>query len=395
MLSRFNTILHTHLLTAKPRSYLYPQARQKASRPAVGRALGCIALAGIILASAACQSVQPSPPSPAAAKPDTSQPTASQAIASQPTKPAQQPATSTQLTKVSVALDWYPWSNHTGLYMANEQGYYKEEGLDVNIYVPSNPEDVLKLVGSEKDSFGISYQSDVLLAAAEGIPVKSIAALVQHPLNSVMTLKSAGITRPKQLEGKKVGYPGIPGHEALLATMMEKDGSSISKVELVNVGFDLVPPLLAKKVDASLGAYWVHESILAELEGYPVDIMRVEQWGVPDFYELLLVTNEKMAKGQPDVLKRFLRATTKGYADVQKDPAKAIDLLMKVNPETNRQMEEKGIKLLMPLWTDGVSTFGMQTRERWQSYANWMRERKQLTKDVNIDSVFTTEFLPR
>jgi putative hydroxymethylpyrimidine transport system substrate-binding protein len=338
-----------------------------------------LALLGVLaLAIAACQPASSPGASPA---PGAANPTA-------------QPAAKTPV-KISVALDWYPWSNHTGLYVAQDRGYYRDEGLDVNIYVPSNPEDVLKLVGSGKDAFGISYQSDVLLAGGEGIPVKSVAALVQHPLNSVMTLKESGITRPKQLEGKKVGYPGIPGHEALLATMMEKDGSSIDKVEMVNVGFDLVQALIGKKVDAVLGAYWVHESILAELEGYPVSVMKVEDWGVPDFYELVLVTNEKTSKEQPEVVKRFLAATAKGYADAKKEPAKALDLLMKANPETNRAMEEKGIQLLMPLWTDGVPAFGWQTKERWQSYADWMRQKKLLTGDVNVDSAFTTEFLPK
>ncbi len=335
-------------------------------------------LAALLLGVAACQPAAPS--------------TAGQATtAASPTTQA----TAKTPVKVSVALDWYPWSNHTGLYMAQDRGYYRDEGLDVDIYVPSNPEDVLKLVGSGKDAFGISYQSDVLLAGGEGIPVKSVAALVQHPLNSVMSLKASGINRPKDLEGKKVGYPGIPGHEALLSTMMEKDGSSIDKVELVNVGYDLVQALIGKKVDAVLGAYWVHESILAEMEGYPVSVMKVEDWGVPDFYELVLVTNEKMAKEQPDVVKRFLSATAKGYADAKKDPAKALDLLVKANPETNRAMEEKGIQLLMPLWTDGVPSFGWQTKERWQSYADWMRQKKLLTGDVKVDSAFTTEFLPK
>ena len=302
---------------------------------------------------------------------------------------------SAKLTDVSVALDWYPWSNHTGLYMAQENGYYREEGLNVNLYVPSNPEDVLKLVGSGKDDFGISYQTDVLLARAEELPVKSIAALVQHPLNSVMTLQSSGITRPAQLEGKKVGYPGIPSNEALLSTMMETDGSSIDKVELVNVGFDLVPALIGEKVDAIIGAYWVHESILAELEGHPVNIMRVEDWGVPDFYELVLVTSDGLAQKQPDLAKRFLRATAKGYADAAKDPERAIDVLMKANPETRRELEEKGIRLLIPLWTAEGAGFGVQTEERWQKYAEWLRQNQQLTGDVKVQDAFTNQFLPK
>lgn len=353
------------------------------------RLLSILPLATLPLLLAGCQ-VAPAtgqPPATAAAQPTKA--------AAEPTKKAAQPGAPKTPIKLSVALDWYPNSDHAGLYMAQEKGYYRDEGLDVDLYVPSNPEDVLKLVGSGKDAFGISYQSDVLLAAAEGIPVESVAALVQHPLNSVMTLKASGITRPKQLEGKKVGYPGIPGHEALLTTMMEKDGSSIDKVELVNVGYDLVQALVGKKVDAALGAYWTHESILAELEGYPVDVMRVEQWGVPDYYELVLVTNEKTAKERPEVIKAFLRATAKGFNDAIEDPEKALDLLVKANPETNRKMEEQGIRLLMPLWSEGVPAFGWQTRERWQSYADWMRQMKLLTADVKVDSVFTTEFLQK
>lgn len=299
------------------------------------------------------------------------------------------------LTQVSVALDWYPWANHTGLYVAKKNGYYRDEGLDVKLYVPSNPEDVLKLVGSGRDPFGISYQTDVLLARTQGIPVRAVAALVQHPLNSILTLKTSGITRPKQLEGKKVGYPGIPSNEPLLATMLEKDGSSFERVELVNVGFDLVPALIGKKVDAVIGAYWVHESILAELEGHPVNIMRVEEWGVPDFYELVLVTNEKMAQEQSETVRRFLRSTGKGYTDAAKDPRRAIDLLVKSNPETKRELEERGIALLTPLWQEGIPAFGWQTRERWQAYADWMQQNKLLTGKVDVEAAFTTEFLPR
>lgn len=320
------------------------------------------------------------------AAPQPSQPTAAGAGTAGPQKP---------LTQVSVALDWYPWSNHVGLYMAQDNGYYKDVGLDVKIYVPSNPDDVLKLVGSGKDSFGISYEADVLLARSEGIGVKSIAAMVQRPLNSLMTLKSSGILRPKQLEGKKVGYPGIPGQEAMLATMMEKDGSSIDKIQLVNVGYDLVPALIGKKVDAVIGAYPVHEAILAEEQGYPVNVISVTDWGVPRYYELVMVTSDKMASEQADVVKRFMWATAKGYADAIKDPTKALQLLAKANPEADMKMEEQGSKLLMPLWMDNVTTYGWQEKDRWQNFEQWMRSKGLLTKDVNVDNAYTNDFLTK
>jgi len=336
--------------------------------------VGALTVAMTVVSLAGCAAPQPS------------QPTSAGAGTAGPQKP---------LTQVSVALDWYPWSNHTGLYMAQDNGYYRDVGLDVKIYVPSNPDDVLKLVGSGKDNFGISYEADVLLARSEGIGVKSIAAMVQRPLNSLMTLKSSGIVRPKQLEGKKVGYPGIPGQEAMLATMMEKDGSSIDKVQLVNVGYDLVPALIGKTVDAVMGAYPVHEAILAEEQGYPVNVMSVTDWGVPSYYELVMVTSDKMAGEQADVVKRFMWATAKGYYDAAKDPAKALELLAKANPEADMKMEEQGSKLLIPLWMDNVTTYGWQEKDRWQGYEKWMRSKGLLAKDVNVDDAYTNDFLTK
>lgn len=340
----------------------------------IGRNLKLVMLLAFAAMLSACSTPQPA------------QPTSAGAGTPGPQKPLQQ---------ISVALDWYPWSNHTGLYEAQAQGYYKDVGLDVKIYVPSNPDDVLKLVASGKDSFGISYQSDVVLAGSEGIPVKSVAAMVQRPLNTLMTLKASGITHPKQLEGKKVGYPGIPGHEALLATMLAKDGSSIDKVQLVNVGYDLLPALLGGKVDAIMGGYWVHESILAEEQGYPVNVMRVEDWGAPNYYELVMVAGDKLLQEQPDMVKRFLWATAKGYAKATEDPAGALDLLMKANPEADRKMEEQGIKLLAPLWMDNITAWGTQDKSRWDKLVNWMKANKLLEKDVDVNKLFTTDYITK
>ncbi|MFN3975179.1 MAG: ABC transporter substrate-binding protein [Dehalococcoidia bacterium] len=297
-----------------------------------------------------------------------------------------------EVVKVSLALDWYPWSNHAGLFLARERGYFREEGLDVNLYTPADPSTVLQTVGAGKDDFGISYQPDVLLARAQGVPVVSIAALVQHPLNSVMALKESGIQRPRDLVGKKVGYPGIPLNVPLLKGMVEKDGGDFSKVELVNIGFDLVPALVGKKVDAIIGAYWVHESIVMEQQGFAVNIMRVEQWGVPDFYELVLVTNEKTLAQRPDLVKRFLRATIKGYRDAAGDLSAAVEVLAKDNPQVDRKVEQAGIRLLAPLW-QAAPTFGWQTGERWTTFAAWMLNTGLLERPVDASKAFTNRFI--
>ena len=295
---------------------------------------------------------------------------------------------------VSLALDWFPNSNHAGFYVAQEKGYYDEEGLDVDIVVPANPEDVLKTVGAGRDDFGVSYQAEVLLARGEGVPVKSIAAMVQHPLNSIMVLEESGIERPADLAGRSVGITGIPFEESLFLSMLQHDGATVDDVTLINVGYDLSPSLIGKKVDAIVGAYWTHESIAMEKQGYPVSVLRMEEWGVPDFYELVLVAGESYLSDNPDVAERFLRATARGYADAIADPQGAVDILVEANPEIDGDLESQGIGLLAPLWEEEGVPFGHQSAERWESLAAWMKSEGLLGGDVDAADAFTSEFQP-
>lgn len=294
---------------------------------------------------------------------------------------------------VSVALDWYPNSDHAGLYLAQSRGYFKNQGLSVKLQVPSNPDDVLKLVGTGKDTFGVSYEPDVLLARAQGVPVVSIAAIVQQPLDTIMTLKSSGITHPKQLEGKTVGSSGLPSDQAILSTMMQDDGGSASKIkQQVNVGYDLVQALISKRVDAIIGGYFTHEAILAEQQGYPVNVMHVQDWGVPTYYELVLVTSEDMVKNHPETVQHFVNAVVEGYNGAEQDPNAALDAIAASYKEMDRKVENVGIQRLLPLFTAGAPSFGWQTSERWVDYANWMTQHKLLNGGNPADA-FTNQFV--
>lgn len=295
---------------------------------------------------------------------------------------------------LSIALDWYPNANHAGLFLAEERGDFASAGLEIDPYTPSDPTTVLQTVGAGRDELGISYQTDVLLARAQGVPVVSVSALVQHPLVSVMTLEEAGIGSPADLAGMTIGYPGIPSQVAFLETMLETAGATIDEVELVNIGFNLVPALISGQVDAALGAYWTHETILAEQEGYPVDFMRVEEWGVPDYYELVIVTSEDMVANNPQTISTFLGQLQHGYLDAMADPESALDALEAAYPELDRAVEDEGIALLTSVWVAEAPYFGFQDPERWQEYADWMKSNGLIPADLNVDDAFTTALQP-
>lgn len=297
------------------------------------------------------------------------------------------------LTKVSLALDWFPWSNHSGLYIAQERGYFAEQGLEVEIFVPGDPTTVLETVASGRDDFGISYQPELLIARQQGIPAVSIMALVQHPLNSVMTLTKSGIVEPRDLVGKKVGAPGVPSDEFLLGTMLEFQGQKFSDVEMVNVGFNLVPALISEQVDAIVGAYWVHESISAENQGFELNVMRMELNGVPDFYELIIVANEDKIANNPDLVQRFVRGVTRGYQDAIADPEDAVRLLKEVRPEVELDIEIPGVKLLAPLWATENGVFGWQDEERWTAFADWMVETGWIPSADPVAGAFDNQFV--
>ena len=299
-----------------------------------------------------------------------------------------------EMTDVKLALDWYPNANHLGFFIAQQKGYFADENLNVTMYTPSDPSTVLQTVGAGQDDFGMSYQPDVLLARNEGVPVVSILGVVQHPLNSLMTLETSGITRPSELAGKKVGYPGIPTNEPLLETMLKHDGlSGLDDIELVNIGWNISESLISEKVDGVVGAYWTHESINMENIGYPVNVMRMEEWGVPDYYELVLVTSESYLADNEDVARRLIRAVKRGFEEAIADPQAGVDVLVAENEgEIDESIDRPGADLLVPMWqVPNGGGFGTQEPARWNSFVQWMKDNDMISDSLSADDSYRAD----
>ncbi|WP_312470882.1 ABC transporter substrate-binding protein [Neobacillus sp.] len=296
-----------------------------------------------------------------------------------------------KLEKVSLMLDWYPNAVHSFLFVAKEKGYFKEQGLDVDIQMPADTNDPLRLVAANKVDMAISYQPEVLVARGEQIPVQSFAALVRHPLNQLMVAANSPIQSPKDLEGKTIGYPTIPLDEAIIHTMMKSDGGDAEKVKMVDIGWDLIPAMATKKTDALIGGYINHEKLLLEKEGHPMRTLNPADYGVPDYYELVLVGSEKGLKEKPAVFKKFIAAMTQGQKYVVDHPEEGLSLLMKHEEKSSpldKDIETKSLEILLPLMDAKEKPFGYQDPETWNKAAKWLKETKMIKQNIKAADAF-------
>lgn len=297
-------------------------------------------------------------------------------------------------TKISVALDWLPYAMHSGLYVAKERGYFANEGLDVDIHAPADAATIPQTVAQGRDTFGLSTEPDVLLAKSEGLPIVSVGAMTQGPLYALMTLKESGFVRPKDLAGKRIGHSGLPLERLLLDSVFKNDGiaKGVEGVQFINVGYDALTGLLAGKLDG-ISVYYTNQPIIAENQGHQSNIMKVADYGVPSYYELVIVTNEDMIKNNPKTVERFLRAVTKGYKEAAANPKEAIQLMKKLNPELDVNTANKEVLLEAPLWMADNGVFGWQEESKWINFFQWMKDGGLLTKPVDARQAFTNSFI--
>ena len=297
-----------------------------------------------------------------------------------------------ELREMNVVLDWYPNALHAFLYTAIERGYFADEGLDVKIRFPANENDALALVAAGKAEIGLYYQQDIIQAVAnQGVHIKSIGAVVQSPLNVILSLADKNITSPKDLVGKKVGFAGTALSESLVWAMMKANGQDPDSVELVNVGFELMSSMTTNQVDATIGCLVNHEVPQLEEEGFDVNYFLVNEYGIPNYYEAVFLANDKMIEEEPEVLAGFLRACEKGFDDFQADPDACLQILLNNQNEENFPLsptvEKKSCETLIPLMETEDAPFLSQTEQTWQENIDWMYENGLIDKKVPVSDV--------
>jgi len=296
------------------------------------------------------------------------------------------------LKKITIMLDWYPNAIHSFLYVAEEKGYFKEEGLDVEFKFPANPTDPLNLAASGKVTMGLYYQPDVIMAKAnEDLPIKSIAGIVKEPLNHLVYNSKNAPQTPKDLEGKKVGTPGIPINEALVKTMVEHDGGDYDKVNMLDVGFDLGTALTSKEAVAVSGMFVNHEVPLLRHQGHKIDYFNPVDYGVPNYYEVVAVTSDHTWEKEQEDIEAFWRAAKKGFEFMDTENEKALEILLdhqnKENFPLDKEVEADSLEILLPkMKSDG--SFGTQNREAWKNTATWLKETGLIDEIPEIDDLF-------
>ena len=301
------------------------------------------------------------------------------------------------LERVDLVLDYLPNADHAGIYAAIEEGEFKQAALDVKLRTPSDPSAPLKLLASGKADLAISYEPELLLARAKGAKLVSIGALVQRPLTSIVSLGGReAIRRPAELEGRRVGTSGIPYQDAYLKTILQNAGADPERVRPVNVGFSLVPALLTKRVDATLGMFWNVEGVQLRLQDRKPVILRMDEVGVPTYNELVIVAREADVRSRGPVLRRVMRALARGHQHLREDIDSGVDAVVKANPDLKASLQRAQVQATLPVFfpRDKTKPFGYQREQDWQRYSQWMEE-NEIIEDAGVGQrAFTNEFLP-
>ena len=300
-------------------------------------------------------------------------------------------------TAVTLMLDWTPNTNHTGFYVAQALGYYDEAHLDVTIQEPTDLQ-VEAIVTSGAAQFGVGYQEFVTYALADGMPVVSVAAIIQHNTSGFVTLHAQDpIERPADFAGLKYGGFGMPDLEtAIINTLLVCDGGEPDSFEYIDVGYADAFELMERDRIDFAWMYYGWTGIEGELRGLDLDtVMLVDYLDcIPDYYTPILITSQAMIDEQPDVVAAFVQATARGFAYAIEHPAEAADMLIEAVPEADPELIRASAAWLADRYQADAPRWGEQSLDVWQGFSDFLVENGILAEGIDAEAAFTNDFLP-
>ena len=253
--------------------------------------------------------------------------------------------------KITLLLDWFVNPDHGPIIVAQEKGYFDEAGLEVEVIAPADPADPPKLVAAGKADLAVSYQPQLHLQVAEGLPLIRVGTLVATPLNCLLTLRDGDIKSIDDLKGKRIGFSVAGVEEALLTTILARYGLSMDDIELVNVNWSLSPSLMSRQVDAVIGAFRNFELNQMDIEGVPGRCFYLEEEGLPAYDELIYVANpNRMDK---DVIQRFMRATELATQFIVNHPQDSWEIFKSTSKELDDELNKRA-------WRDTLPRFALR-----------------------------------
>jgi len=306
-----------------------------------------------------------------------------------------------KLTTMTLALDWTPNTNHTGIYVALSKGWYRDEGIDLKLLPYSSNVSPDVLVSSGKADVGISATEGVVADAAVGQPVVSIAAIIQHNTSALVTLASSGLTRPRMLDGKIYGAFGAPYENAVVGEIIKQDsGKGVFKSVTLTV--DAMQALESHRIDF----VWVFEGwevIQAQRMGVKLNVFPITDYGVADYYTPTIITGHAEMKQKPDLLHRFMLATERGYDYARTHAQESAQILMQeapkgTFPDPGLVMESQ--QFLSPRYADPGRKWGWQDATAWHDYPQFILNSGGIDDasgkpihSLNFDTLYTNQFL--
>lgn len=296
--------------------------------------------------------------------------------------------------KIKIVLDWVPNTNHTGLYVAKDLGYFKEEGLDVEIVQP--PEgSTTALIGAGGAEFGISFQDTLAKSFAKEnpVPVTAVAAILQHNTSGIISLKEKGIDSPKKLEGKKYATWEDNIEQAILKKLVTDDKGDFSKVKLIPYTITDVVTGLKTDVDA-VWVYYAWDGIATERAGLQTNFLKIRDYGEElDYYSPVIIANNDFLKKNPEIAKKVLKAIKKGYEYAMKNPEESAKILVKNSPELDINLVIASQKWISKEYQSDAKEWGIIDASRWNRFYEWLYKNKAVEREIPKDFGYSNEYL--